>query len=150
MNIDKNNITKPKQLIGGERRDKGVLQIFCQSTDAIKQYSTGLHGTYELTLTDIMLLHSGELGKEYPLQIISDTLYIDRGNLNTNIKFISKDYGANILQYPIKLRQAELRNFVDIAFIQLGTLGLDINNIPPFPDPPTDYNVILTMEYERL
>jgi hypothetical protein len=139
-----NNFTKP--LIGGEKRDSGVLQIFTQSTDSPKIYSTGLGGTYDLTLTDIILIHSGDLGKEYALQIISDTLRLDRGNGNDNIKFISKDYGANNLSFPIKLRQAELRNWVSVSFQQIGTVGLDIND----PNDATDYNVILTIAYEKL
>lgn len=141
MNIDKNNISAPKQLIGGERRDNGLLQIFFQSTDAPKQYSTGLNGTYNLTLLDLKVVSAAAAGDEYAVQMISDTFHINNGNTNTNFKFIHRN-GCPEIPNPIKLRQAEVRNFIDLDFVRLGIVQDDIN--------AQAYNVLLTIEYERL
>lgn len=131
-----------KKLISNNGGDEGLLQLFCQSTDVNKVYSTGLGGTYELRIVNISVISNAVPGKEFSIEIISDTFRLDRGNGNENIKFIYRDYGASELTYPIKLRQAELRNFVSVSFLQLGTVGLDIN--------ASNYNIILTVEYKRL
>ena len=141
MNIDKNNITKPKQLIGGERRDKGVLQIFFQSTDSPKQYSTGLHGTYDLKLLDLKVISAGANSQEYAVEMLSDTFSINNGNTNTNFKFIHRN-GCPEVPNPVLFRQAEVRNFVDIDFNRLGSVKDDIDGAA--------YNVLLTIQYERL
>lgn len=141
MNIDKNNITKPKQLIGGERRDKGVLQIFFQSTDSPKRYSTGLNGTYDLTLLDLKVITAAASAEEYCVEMLSDTLHINNGNTNTNFKFMHRN-GCPEVPNPVRFRQAEVRNFVDIDFNRLGSVQDDIDG--------NAYNVLLTIEYERL
>jgi len=141
MNINKNNISPPKQLIGGERRDTGTLQIFFQSTDTKKQYSTGLNGTYNLTLLDLKVISSGASGDEYCIEMLSDTLKVDRGNINDNFKFVHRN-GTPETPNPIKFRQLEVRNFVDLDFQQLGSVQDNIN--------AQAYNVLLTIEYERL
>jgi hypothetical protein len=43
-----------KPLIG-TKKDVGNFQIFFQSTDTNKQYSTALNGTYNLKLIDLHL-----------------------------------------------------------------------------------------------
>jgi len=134
-----NNFTKP--LIGGEKREKGILQIFYQSTDSPKVYSTGLGGTYDLTLQDIKVVSAAAAGDEYAIQIISDTLRLDKANLNDNIKFVSRG-GANEIPSPIKLRQADVKNFVSLDFLRLGSVQDDIN--------AQAFNVILTISYEKL
>lgn len=141
MNIDKNNISKPKQLIGGERRDKGTLQIFFQSTDSPKQYSTGLHGTYDLKLLDLKVISAGANSQEYAVEMLSDTFSINNGNTNTNFKFIHRN-GCPEVPNPVLFRQADVRNFVDIDFNRLGSVKDDIDGAA--------YNVLLTIEYERL
>jgi len=141
MNIDKNNISKPKQLIGGERRDKGTLQIFFQSTDSPKQYSTGLHGTYDLKLLDLKVISAGANSQEYAVEMLSDTFSINNGNKNTNFKFIHRN-GCPEVPNPVLFRQADVRNFVDIDFNRLGSVKDDIDGAA--------YNVLLTIEYERL
>jgi len=141
MNIDKNNISKPKQLIGGERREKGVLQIFFQSTDSPKQYSTGLHGTYDLKLLDLKVISAGANSQEYAVEMLSDTFSINNGNTNTNFKFIHRN-GCPEVPNPVLFRQAEVRNFVDIDFNRLGSVKDDIDGAA--------YNVLLTIQYERL
>jgi len=141
MNIDKNNISKPKQLIGGERREKGVLQIFFQSTDSPKRYSTGLHGTYDLTLLDLKVISAGANSQEYAVEMLSDTFSINNGNTNTNFKFIHRN-GCPEVPNPVLFRQAEVRNFVDIDFNRLGSVKDDIDGAA--------YNVLLTIQYERL
>lgn len=134
-----NNFAKP--LIGGERRDKGILQLWFQSTDTVKQYSTGLGGTFDLTLLDIKVISSAATAEEYAVQIISDTLRLDRGNLNDNIKFIHRN-GAPELPNPIKLRQADIKNWINLDFQRLGSVQDNING--------NDYNVLLTIAYEKL
>lgn len=142
MNIDKNNISGPKQLIGGERRDKGTLQIFYKSTDTQPpRYATGLNGTYDLTLLDLKIISDAQNAEEYCVEMLSDTFRIDRGNLNDNFKFIYRN-GELIVPNPVKFRQAEVRNFVEVDFQQLGTVQDNIN--------AHDYNIILTIEYEKL
>jgi hypothetical protein len=133
--------TYPKPLIGGEKRDSGILQIFTQSTDSPKIYSTGLGGTYDLTLQDIKVIHAGATAEEYAVQIISDTLRLDRGNGNDNVKFIHRN-GAPEIQQSIKLRQADVKNWVSIDYQQLGSVGDNIND--------NSYNVLLTIAYEKL
>ena len=134
-----NNFAKP--LIGGEKRDSGILQIFTQSTDSPKIYSTGLGGTYDLTLQDIKVISAAATAEEYAVQIISDTLRLDRGNGNDNIKFIHRN-GASELPYPIKLRQADVKNWVSIDYQRLGSVQDNIND--------NSYNVLLTIAYEKL
>ena len=145
MNIDKNNITAPKQLIGGERRDKGILQIFFQSTDTVAyqgaRYATGLNGTYELTLLDLKLISAAATAEEYCIEMISDTFRIDKGNLNDNFKFIHRN-GAPEVPNPIKLRQVEVRNWVQLDFQQLGSVQDNVDS--------NAYNILLTIEYEKL
>lgn len=141
MNIDKNNISNPKQLIGGERRDKGTLQIFFQSTDSPKQYSTGLHGTYDLKLLDLKVISAGANSQEYAVQMLSDTFSINNGNTNSNFKFIHRN-GCPEVPSPVLFRQAEVRNFVDVDFNRLGSVKDDIDGAA--------YNVLLTIQYERL
>jgi hypothetical protein len=145
MNIDKNNITAPKQLIGGERRDKGVLQIFFQSTDnsfnQLTRYSTGLNGVYDLTLLDLKVIHSAAAAEEYAVEMLSDTFTINNGNTNTNFKFIHRN-GCPEVPNPVLFRQAEVRNFVSLGFQQIGSVQDNINS--------DDYNILLTIEYEKL
>jgi hypothetical protein len=141
MNIDINKISPPKQLIGGERRDKGVLQIFFQSTDSPHLYSTGLQGVYNMKLTDFKLIPS--VSASYAIQMLSDTFRVDRGNINDNFK-ISYRTGTNEVPNPVYFYQMNMNNFVSIDFIQLGTIGADINGVG------STYNAILTFEYEKL
>ena len=151
MNIDKNNITKPKQLIGGDRRDKGVLQISYQSTDPESpgqgsKYSTGLNGTYDLTLLDLKVISAAVAESEFSVQIVSDTLKTERGagsgaGTNDNVKFMHRN-GTSEIPNPLKLRQIDIRNWIELSFLQLGTIGVDIN--------AAAFNILLTLEYERL
>ena len=134
-----NNFAKP--LIGGERKEHGILQIFTQSTDSPKIYSTGLGGTYDLTLQDIKVVSAGVAGEEYAVQIISDTLRLDRGNGNDNIKFIHRN-GAPEIQQSIKLRQADVKNWISIEYERIGSVQDNIN--------AAAYNVLLTIAYEKL
>ena len=134
-----NNFTKP--LIGGEKREKGILQIFFSSTDSPKVYSTGLGGTYDLTIQDIKVISAGPATDEYAVQIISDTLRLDRGNTNDNVKFVHRN-GCPEIPSPIKLRQADVKNFLSLSFLQSGSVGEDIN--------AAAYNVLLTIAYEKL
>ena len=145
MNIDKNNITKPKQLIGGERRDKGVLQIFFQSTDnsfnQLTRYSTGLNGVYDLTLLDLKVISASATAEEYAVEMLSDTFTINNGNTNTNFKFIHRN-GCPEVPNPVLFRQAEVRNFVSLGFNRIGSVQDNIN--------AGNYNILLTIEYEKL
>ena len=145
MNIDKNNITKPKQLIGGERRDKGSLQIFYQTSDTSynqqTSYSTGLHGTYDLTLLDIKITSAAAAAQEYVVEMLSDTFQINNGNTNTNFKFVHRN-GCPEIPSPVLFRQTEVRNNVSLGFQKLGSIQENIND--------SSYNVLLTMEYEKL
>jgi hypothetical protein len=145
MNIDKNNISAPKQLIGGERRDKGVLQLFFQSTDAVAyygaRYPTGLHGTYDLTLLDLKVISSAATAEEYCVEMLSDTFKIDRGNTNDNFKFVHRN-GCPEVPNPVKFRQAEVRNWVQLDFQQFGSVQDNIDS--------NAYNILLTIEYEKL
>lgn len=134
-----NNFTKP--LIGGEKREKGILQIFFQSTDSPKVYSTGLGGTYDLTLLDIKVISAAAAGDEYAVQIISDTLRLDRGTTNDNVKFVHRN-GCPEIPSPIKLRQAEVKNMLSLDFIRLGTVQDDIN--------AQAFDVLITIAYEKL
>ena len=152
MNLD-SRLSYPKQLIGGERRDKGLLQIFFQSTDTQPanqgaKFSTGLNGVYDLRLMDIKVISSAAAGSEFAVQLVSDTLKLDRGSalassqyFNDTVKFVHWN-GAPEIPSPILLRQMEIKNWIDMEFIQLGTIGADINS--------ANYNVLLTIEYERL
>ena len=145
MNIDKNNISAPKQLIGGERRDKGVLQIFYQSTDPEpagqgSKYSIGLNGMYDMKLLDLKII-AGTIGAGLAVQMISDTFKIDRGNQNDQFKFIYKG-GVPEIPSPIQFRQVQINNWVELSFIQLGLIGTNINTQP--------YNILMTFEYEKL
>jgi hypothetical protein len=145
MNIDKNNISAPKQLIGGERRDKGVLQIFFQSTDAVAyqgaRYPTGLNGVYDLKLLDLKVISAAAAGTEFCVEMLSDTFRLDRGNTNDNFKFMHRN-GAPEVPNPVKFRQAEVRNWVNIDFQQFGLVGGNIDSAA--------YNILLTIEYEKL
>jgi len=134
-----NNFAKP--MIGGESREKGVLQIWTQSTDSPKQYSTGLGGTYDLTLLDIKVVSSAAAGEEYAIEIISDRLRLDRGNLNDNVKFVHRN-GCPELPNPIKLRQMDINNWISIEYQQLGSVQDNIN--------ANTYNILLTIEYQKL
>lgn len=141
MNID-SQLSYPKQLIGGERREKGTLQIFYKSTDTQPpRYSTGLNGTYDLTLLDLKVISSAATAEEYCVEMLSDTFRIDRGNLNDNFKFVHRN-GAPELPNPVKFRQATINNYVEVDFQQLGTIQDNIN--------ANDYYILLTFEYERL
>lgn len=145
MNIDKNNISKPKQLIGGDRRDKGVLQIFYQSADTsynqLTTYSTGLHGTYDLKLLDLKVISAGANTQEYCVEMLSDTFQISCGNTNANFKFIHRN-GAPEVPNPVLFRQAEVRNNVLVGFQKLGSVKDNIVS--------NAFNIILTIEYEKL
>lgn len=157
MNIDKNKISYPKQLIGGDRRDKGVIQIWFQSSDPQPagqgaKYSTGLNGVYDLILTEIKLIHDHAPNQHFAIQMISDTFKLDKGagasgnalgngGDNDNVKFVHLD-GQPDLLYPIKLRQTEIKNWVELEFRRLGSIQDDINT--------DSYNILLTIEYERL
>ena len=142
-----------KKVISNNACDEGILQIFCQSTDTIRQYHSGLNGIYDLKLLDIKLISGAVAGAEFAIQIISDTLKIDRGALNgstagviqstnnDNVKFFHRN-GAPEIPNPLKLRQQTVRGWVDIDFQQLGTEGTDIN--------ASTWAILLTLEYKRL
>lgn len=135
------SLIQPKRLIG-DKRDKGTFQLFTQSTDTNKTYATGLSGVYDIKITDIKVLHAGVQTNEYAVQIISDTLRLSLGNVNDNIKFYHR-VGANEFSSPINLYQLNINNHVSCSFLQLGTLGTDINT-------GGAYNVVITFEYEKL
>ena len=141
MNINKNNITYGKQLIGGERRDKGVLQLFC--SDIETQYATGLNGTYNLILQDVKIIFSGIALTGVPFQIVSNTLRLDRGNDNTYVKVIVRS-ASEEKQTAIPLKQEMINNYIDVSFIRLGVIGSNLNTLVG------GYNVLLTIEYERV
>jgi len=142
-----------KKLISNNACDEGVLQIFTQSTDTIRQYHSGLNGSYDLKLLDIKVISGAIAGSEFAIQIISDTLRIDRGALNggqtaiiqstnnDNVKFFHRN-GSPEIPSPIKLRQQTIRGWIDIDFQQLGTGGTDIN--------ASTWSILLTIEYKRL
>ena len=73
--------------------------------------------------------------------MLSDTFHINNGNTNTNFKFIHRN-GCPEVPNPVRFRQAEVRNFVDIDFNRLGSVQDDIDG--------NAYNVLLTIQYERL
>jgi len=135
--IERNN------LIGGSRKrdDRGTLQLFCQSADTVKVYSTGLSGTYNLKLIDVELIHSGLATAEFAFQIISDTFRLAYGNTNNNIKLVH-DLHSSMIPNPIPLYQVDIKNHVAVQFLRLGAVGTDINTVT--------YNIILTFEYEKL
>lgn len=145
-NIYKKNITN-------NGCDEGILQIFCQSTDTYRQYHSGLNGSYDLKLLDIKVISGAVAGSEFAIQIVSDTLKIDRGALNAstsaipqstnndNVKFFHRN-GAPEIPNAIKLRQQNIRGWIDIDFAMLGTSGTDINS--------STWSILLTLEYKRL
>lgn len=122
-----------------QRGDVGVLQIYWQSSDTNKNYSTGLNGEYDLKLLDLKLI-GGAANTEYFLQMISSTIRLDRGNLNDNYKFHHIS-GQNTVANPIMFYDNVIKNWVDIDFQQLGSVGGNL---------PAAYNIILTFQYERL
>ena len=135
--IERNN------LIGGSRKrdERGTLQLFCQSADTVKVYSTGLSGTYNLKLINAELIHSGPNSSEFAFQIISDTFRLAYGNTNNNIKLMH-DRASSSVPNPIPLYQVDIKNHVAVDFLRLGAVGTDINTVT--------YNIILTFEYEKL
>jgi hypothetical protein len=151
MNIDKNNITKPKQLIGGERRDKGILQIFYQSSEekSLPTYATGLNGTYQFTILGLNVITDGDAANEYAVEMISDTFFVDKGagqnteagGANANFKFFHRN-GCPEIPIPIKLRQVDVRNHITLNFSKLGVIGANLSDV--------NYNILLTIEYEKL
>lgn len=133
------SLIQPKKLIS--MKDKGTFQLFTQSTDSVKTYATGLSGVYDIRITDIKVIHStGNV--EYAVQIVSDTLRLSLGNLNDNIKFFHRN-GASEISYPINLYQLNINNYVSCSFLQLGSVGSDINT-------GGNYNIVITFEYEKL
>lgn len=144
MNLD-SQLSYPKQLIGGERRDKGVLQIFFQSTDTLAyqgaRYATGLNGTYDLTLLDLKVISAAATAEEYAVEMLSDTLRIEKGNTNDNFKFVHRN-GCPEVPNPIKFRQATVNNWITLDFQQFGSVQDNIDS--------NAYNVLLTIEYEKL
>ena len=134
------SLIQPKKVIS--MKDKGTFQLFTQSTDANKIYATGLSGVYDIRITDIKLVHAGGGSTEYAVQIISDTLRLSLGNENDNIKFFHRN-GAVEVPNPIKLYQLNINNYVSCSFLQLGSVGTDVNT-------GGAYNVVITFEYEKL
>ena len=137
-----------KPMIKSGKYDVGTLQIFYQSSDPVKNYSTSLNGEYDLTLIDVKLLHENAAAGEYPCMIVSDTLRTDKGTAlsgtefqNDLFKFVHRS-GAPELTSPILLRNQVIRNWVSISLLRLGTLGSDINDVT--------HNLLLTFEYKRL
>lgn len=130
----------PKKTIS--MKDKGTFQLFTQSTDVSKIYPTGLSGVYNIKITDIKLIHAGAGANDYAVQIISDTLRLSLGNGNDNIKFVHSNGGVE-MPNPIKLYQLNINNYVSCEFLQLGSVGSDINT-------GGNYNIIITFEYEKL
>jgi hypothetical protein len=139
MNINKNNITPYKQLIGGDRREKGIFELYVQTNDTIKQYATGLDGTYKLTLQNIQSIDA--FSSTLVFEIISDTLRIDRGSNNTYIKGALRNERETICT-PMILRQTDIKNWIDLSFRQLGTIGSNIGAI--------SVGLVLTFEYEKV
>jgi hypothetical protein len=131
---------KYKPLVG-MKKDCGILQIFFQSTDTNKNYSTALNGEYNLKLLDLKVITSGAAGQEYFVQMSSSTIRNDKANLNDNFKFHHLN-GQNTIPNPIMFYDCVVKNWIDISFSQLGSVGTDINT--------TTYNILLTFEYERL
>ncbi len=137
-----------KPLIKSGKYDTGTLQIFAQSTDTVKVYSTSLNGEYDLILTDIKLLTDGVAGDEYACQIVSDTLRTDKGTAlsgsafqNDLIKLFHRN-GTPEMTSPLLLRNQVIRNWMSISLQQVGVLGIDINTVA--------HNLLLTFEYKRL
>lgn len=129
-----------KTTLIGQKRDIGTLQIFWQSSDTLRNYSTGMNGEYDLKLLDIKFIGDGGANKEYFLQMISSTIKNDRANLNDNFKFHHIN-GQSSISNPVVFHDCVIKNWVDIDFVELGSVG----------DPlPANYNLILTFEYERL
>ena len=144
MDINKNVITYPSQLIGGERQEKGILQLFCTSLDVNKRYATGLNGTYNLILKDVKMLQAGTISiAGCAFQIVSDTLQIDRGNDNTNVKVVVRSTAEEKIT-PIILKQQTIKNHIEVSFLKLGIIGSDINLLIG------GWNITLTIEYERI
>jgi hypothetical protein len=134
------SLIQPKKVIS--MKDKGTFQLFTQSTDTNKTYATGLSGVYDIKITDIKLIHAGGGSTEYAVQIISDTLRLSLGNVNDNVKFFHRN-GTSEVPNPIKLYQLNINNYVSCSFLQLGSVGTDINT-------GGAYNVVITFEYEKL
>jgi hypothetical protein len=63
------------------------------------------------------------------------------GNTNTNFKFIHRN-GCPEVPNPVLFRQAEVRNHVSLDFQRIGSIQDDING--------GAYNILLTIEYEKL
>jgi hypothetical protein len=133
------SLIDPKRLIG-DKRDKGVFQLFCQSTDTVRTYPTGLAGTYNLKLLDIKLVHAGMANTSFAFQIISDTLRSSFGNVNDNLKFVHQDSAS--IPNPIPLNQVSINNHIAVDFATLGAVGGDITSVA--------YTIVLTFEYEKL
>lgn len=121
------------------KKDTGILQIFFQSADTVKQYSTALNGEYNLKLLDLKFI-GGALNAEYFIQMNSSTIRLDKGNLNDNFKFQHIN-GQNTVSNPIMFYDCVVKNWIDIDFTSLGSVGTAL---------PANYNIILTFEYERL
>jgi hypothetical protein len=134
------SLIQPKKVVS--MKDKGTFQLFTQSTDANKTYATGLSGVYDVKITDIKMVHAGGNNNEYAIQIISDTLRLSLGNVNDNVKFIHRNSASDVIN-PIKLYQLNINNYVSCSFLQLGSVGNDVNT-------GGDYTVVITFEYEKL
>jgi hypothetical protein len=134
------SLIQPKRLIG-DKRDKGVFQLFCQSTDTNRVYPTGLSGTFNLELLDIKLNHAGVAATVFAFQIISDTLRNSFGNVNDNLKFVASNDLTSIPN-PIPLHQVSINNHIAVDFARLGVTGGDIT--------ATTYDIVLTFKYEKL
>ena len=129
-----------KPLIG-QKKDVGILQIFWQSTDTNKNYATNMNGDYNLKLIDLKLISSGAAGSEYFVQMLSSTIRLDKANLNDNFKFQHINE-QNTISNPVMFYQCSVKNWIDIDFTTLGSVGSVVTAFP--------YNIILTFEYERL
>jgi len=133
------SLLEHKRLIG-DKRDKGVFQLFCQSTDTVRTYATGLSGTFNIKLLDIKFVHSGMTNTSFAFQIISDTLRSSFGNVNDNLKFVHGDTVS--ISNPIPLHQVSINNYIAVDFARLGAVGGDITAVA--------YTIVLTFEYEKL
>jgi hypothetical protein len=128
-----------KPLIG-QKKDIGTLQIFYQSSDAVKQYATNLNGEYNLRLVDLKFIGDGAAGSNYAFEVSSSSLRLGQSNVNNTFKFVYRD-GVNEISNPIPFYDISIKNWLDINFIRLGSVGSAL---------PANFNIILTFEYERL
>jgi hypothetical protein len=133
---------KYKPLIGN-KKDCGILQIFYQSVDAVKNYPTALNGEYNLKLVDLKVIvaGAGALNSEYFIQLLSSTLRTDKSNLNDNFKFMHRNGTAEITS-PLMFNDVNIKNWVDLDFVSLGVVGAVLN--------AHAHNILLTFEYEKL